>query len=911
MHIILTHENADFDAIASLLGAHKLYLNARPILPRRVNGNVQSFLALYGAGLPFVDPDTLPRGQHVRRVILVDTQSLTYVRGMSKDVNDVLVIDHHTPPDVLPAGWRFQGEMLGATTTMLVEALSARLTPISRVEATLMLAGIYEDTGSLTYAATSSRDLRAAAWLVEQGASLDVVADFLEHPLTPTQQTIYDALKEHVETLEIDGHPVALSWAESPPNTDEEISTLAHKLRDLLDPSALFVLVGISGNTQFVARSSTDDINVAEVAAHFGGGGHDRAAAALIRHRHAIDVFTELRDLLPGFVRPRVKVRNVMSLGVRTVHPSDPIHTVAQNMLRTGHEGFPVVDPEGNILGLVTRNAVDRAKQHQWEYQPVERIMQQGAVNVSPEDSVERVRALMIQTGWGQIPVVEEGKLTGVVTRTDLIRLPLSEANVVQQDIIRRMEHYFPAPLLALIRQIGELAAQQGYNVYFVGGIVRDLLLGHPLVDVDIVVEGHAITLGKALAAKFGGEIHTHSRFGTVKWTLPEWGELVTSNQGVGISNQGLGIGNKESLAPNHQLPVTNHQLPITDYRLPDFIDLVTARTEFYEHPTALPLVERSSIKQDLHRRDFTINTLAIRLDPPRWGELLDFYGGKADLEDGVIRVLHSLSFIDDPTRILRAARFEARLGFHLDLQSESLIANALPMLDRITGGRIRHELDLIFREAKPEAALDRLQVLGALGHIHPELVSDAWLHDRFARLRQPDNLTLWHSAADEGEGARIDFFYWALFFYRLSSEAVEHLIKRLLISRRISSGLRALPPLRETLSKLETTERPSHIVTLLEPLAEELLPLGWLASDNPAIRAKLERYTREWRHVQCEMTGKDLKQLGLPPSPLYRHIFETLRAERLDGKIANREDEERRVNEILTEHTAEKQPPD
>lgn len=860
MHVILTHENADFDAIASLLGAHKLYPNARPVLPRRVNGNVQSFLTLYGAGLPFVEPDTLPRGQHVHRVILVDTQSLTYVRGMSKDVHDVLVIDHHTPPDVLPAGWRFQGELLGATTTLLVEALSARLSPISRVEATLMLAGIYEDTGSLTYAATSSRDLRAAAWLVEQGASLEVVADFLEHPLTSTQQTIYDTLKENVETLKINGHPVALSWAKSPPNTDEEVSTLAHKLRDLLDPSALFVLVEISGNTQFVARSDTDDINVAEVAAHFGGGGHDRAAAAFIRHRRAIDVFTELRTLLPDFVRPRVKVRNVMSLGVRTVHPDDPIHAVHQTMLRTGHEGFPVVGSEGNILGLVTRNAVDRAKQHQWEYQPVERVMQHGAVSVSPEDSVERVRALMIQTGWGQIPVVEGGQLIGVVTRTDMIRLPPSEANAVQQDIIRRMEQYFPAPLLALIRQIGEEAAQQGYDIYFVGGIVRDLLLGQPLVDVDIVVEGHAIALGKALAAKFGGEIHAHSRFGTVKWTLPQ--ELVMSN---------------EKLVMSH-------------------IDLVTARTEFYEHPTALPLVERSSIKQDLHRRDFTINTLAIRLDPQRWGELLDFYGGKADLEAGMIRVLHSLSFIDDPTRILRAARFEARLGFHLDLQSESLIANALPMLDRITGGRIRHELDLIFHEAQPEAALDRLQALGALAHMHPELVSDTWLRDRFVRLRQPENLALWRiDAAQE-----LDFFYWGLFLYRLSPEALEGTLRRLLMPRRIGGGMRALPLVHATLPHLQTLERPSQIVTLLEPLPDEILPLAWLASDSPTVKAKLERYAHEWRCVQCALTGQDLKQLGLPPGPVYRHIFETLRAARLDGEIATREDEERRVGEML-----------
>jgi tRNA nucleotidyltransferase (CCA-adding enzyme) len=269
-----------------------------------------------------------------------------------------------------------------------------------------------------------------------------------------------------------------------------------------------------------------------------------------------------------------------------------------------------------------------------------------------------------------------------------------------------------------------------------------------------------------------------------------------------------------------------------------------------------------------------------------------------------VIRVLHSLSFIDDPTRILRAARFEARLGFHLDLQSESLIANALPMIDRITGGRIRHELDLIFREAKPEAALDRLQALGALAHIDPELVSDAWLHERFTRLRQPENQALWgidtahpdsHEATHE-----LDFFYWGLLLYRLPPKAVEHLIKRLLIPRRISSGLRALPLLRQTLPKLETLERPSQIVALLEPLLDELLPLGWLASDDSTIKAKLERYAREWRHVQCEISGKDLKELGLSPGPVYRQIFEALRAARLDGVIATREEEEQKVNEIL-----------
>ncbi|HQE91295.1 MAG TPA: CBS domain-containing protein [Anaerolineae bacterium] len=891
MQVILTHENADFDAIASLLGAYKLYPHARPVLPHRVNANVQAFLALYGVELPFVDPNTLPRGQHVRRVILVDTQSLTYVRGMSKDINDVLVIDHHTPPEVLPDGWRFQGETVGATTTLLVEALSTRMIPISRVEATLMLAGIYEDTGSLTYAGTASRDLHAAAWLVDQGANLGIVAEFLEHPLTPTQQMIYDRLEENVETLQIDGHPVVLSWATSPPDTDEEISTLAHKLRDLLDPSALFVLVEIGGNTQLVARSNTDDINVANVAAHFGGGGHNHAAAALIRQRPAAAVFAELRDKLPDFVHPRIKVRDVMSLGVRTVHPSDPIQQVSQLMLRTGHEGFPVVDPEGKILGLVTRNAVDRAMQHQWEHQPVERIMRPGEVTVSPDDSTERVRTLMIHTGWGQIPVVEDGQLIGVVTRTDMIHLPLVEANAEQQDIVQRMERYFSKPLLTLIRQIGAQAAHLGYNIYFVGGIVRDLLLGQPLVDVDIVVEGKAIELGHTLAQHFGGEIHSHSRFGTVKWMLPA--DLEEKLEIGSEEKEDIQQRSSVSSSPVSPSPFSPSRLSSS---LPHFIDLVTARTEFYEHPTALPLVERSSIKQDLHRRDFTINTLAIRLDPQRWGELLDFYGGKADLEDGVIRVLHSLSFVDDPTRILRAARFEARLGFHLDAQSEALIADALPLLGRITGGRIRHELDLIFREAEPEAALDRLQTLGALTYIQPGLVSDAWLHERFARLRQTPALGLWNMDPEQG----MDFLYWGLFVYRLNPESLESLVQRMLMRHQLSAGLRLLPVLHQALAQVETLERPSHIVTWLEPLPDELLALGWIATDNAGVKDKLERYNREWRHIQPLLTGKDLKKLGLAPGPVYRQIFEALRAGRLDGEIATREDEEQRVGAIV-----------
>src|SRR5690606_37682656 len=279
-----------------------------------------------------------------------------------------------------------------------------------------------------------------------------------------------------------------------------------------------------------------------------------------------------------------------------------------------------------------------------------------------------------IEEDWGQIPVVEPAtadrepngqagdRLLGIVTRTDLLRLlgrPIEETAPANRRAL--LASGLSPAVWALVQHTGEVAAQMGMPIYFVGGLVRDLLLELPAVDIDIVVEGDAIALAQELRRRFGGRVRSHARFGTAKW-------LLSRNA-------------RRRLAPDAALA----EAPAT-------IDFVTARTEFYERPSALPEVERGSIKLDLHRRDFTINTLAIRLDGAYLGQLLDFYGGMRDLERGLIRALHSLSFIDDPTRILRAVRLEQRLGFQIEPRTRELIADALPMLDRVTGDRIRHE---------------------------------------------------------------------------------------------------------------------------------------------------------------------------------------------------------------------------
>ncbi len=862
MVVILTHENADFDAIASLLGASKLFPTAVPVLPRRINRNASAFLQLYGAKMPLTHPDDLPRAE-IDRAILVDTQSLTTLRGMTPDMK-VDIIDHHKLDRDLPANWTFSGEPMGSTTTLLTEEISARFLSLADLEATLLLLGIYEDTGSLSYESTTVRDVRAAAWLMEQGARLELVNEFLHHPLEPEQRSLYERLLETSETHDIDGHTVVIA-AETAPGFTEGLSTLAHKLRELLEPSALFMLVALDGRIQLVARSTTDDIDVSSVAKRFGGGGHARAAAALIHNRELEDVRSELLAMLPEVVQPAVTVAEVMSLGVQVLSPTDTVADAAERMRRTGHEGFPVVEDD-QVIGLVTRRAVDRAQQFKMTDTSVTQVMEAGNVTVNPDDSVEYVQQVMIESGWGQIPVVNREQVLGVVTRTDLIQLwGIAEHPTRRPNIISRLQQALSEPVLSLVRRISQTAQQMEFVPYFVGGLVRDLLLGQSIVDVDLVIEGDAIDLAQELADRVGGRVIAHSRFGTAKWLLSEevWAK---------VSDQ---ISGEEDLPPS--------------------VDLVTARTEFYTHPTALPQVAESSIKQDLHRRDFTINTLAIRLDPEHWGELLDFYGGEQDLEAGIIRVLHSLSFVDDPTRILRAARLESRLGFHLDPRSEELIEDALPLLKRVSGDRVRHELELIFREDEPEQALCRLEELGALNQMHPDLCCDRWLRQKYQFLRERLDPRMW-----ELESEDMCFVHLALLAYRLDRQAKRVLAKRLKLRREDMDDLLLVEGWRRNESELAKASRTSEVYDLVQPYPARVLAVVWAATDNTLVQERLFRYQTEWRRVEPEITGDDLKAMGLEPGPLFGDLLRTLRDARLNGAVTTRDEEKALVEQEL-----------
>ncbi len=866
MRLILTHENADFDAIAASWAAHRLYPDTRPLLPRRINHNVEQFLLLYWGAFRFTRVKEWKK-QRIDKVILVDTHSLNSVRGMVA-YPDVLVIDHHTTHK-RQEKWQYEVEAVGAATTLLVEKMMQTGLTLSSEEATLFLLGIYEDTGSGTYDTTTARALTAAAWLIEQRALLPVVRRFMSIPLTLPQRELYDRLQTAVSWQTVHGRSLAIAMASAPTDFEDEISAIVHRLRDALMVNGLLVLVQIGQDVQFIARSSHTKVDVSIIARQLGGGGHSRAAAALIPKTTLAKVEQQIVAMLPEAVQPMTRVIQLMSLGVQTIDASTAVNQAATKMQQMGHEGYPVVDEAAKkLVGLLTRRAVDRAMSHGMETLPVSRIMRAGVVSVRPSDSIARIQQLMLSEGWGQIPVLAEsapsnGLPMGIVTRTDLLNhlFKPAEVETAVSDMSQLLQKSLHPALWQIVQQISAVANQLTMPLYFVGGLVRDLLLDKSPTDLDMVVEGDAIQLARSLQEKYGGDVHAHGRFGTAKWSLD-----------AAVWQAVLG-----------------HPPSATELSDLTSIDFVTARSEFYTEPTVLPTVSRGSIKLDLHRRDFAINTLAVRLDGAHLGELLDFYGGQRDLEQGIIRVLHSLSFVDDPTRILRAARLEQRLHFVIEPRTAELIHAALPLLDRVTGSRIRHEIELAFRELDMVAVLTRFADIGVMSHISLGL---EWSEKASVCIKRAKKLLqkpLWQRAL--GNTSSI-FVYFALWMLTLPRTVRMNAMTRLMVRKATRQDVTACVDALAAIKALPINPRPSEVEKSLRPFPSHVLLVVRIAL-RENLRAKwIVQYCKEWRWVKTAVDGHYLRQIGLKPGPHFAVILDQLRAACLDGEISTAAEE-------------------
>lgn len=497
--------------------------------------------------------------------------------------------------------------------------------------------------------------------------------------------------------------------------------------------------------------------------------------------------------------------------------------------------------------------------------------MTAGSISVYPDDPISKLKDRMATSGWGQVPVLDpdSNEIIGIVTRTDLIStLNHDEELPTQAEIAEMLSDALPPARKALLRAVADEAYDQDVQAFIVGGFVRDLLLQLPSQDFDIVIEGDAMAFAEHLVQQFGGRVVAHKRFGTAKWIL-----------------------NHENL--QHKLNASEKS-GFSTSDLPEHLDLITARTEFYNKPAALPIVERSSIKMDLHRRDFTINTLALRLDGSHFGKIFDFWGGYSDLQQKQIRVLHALSFVDDATRMLRAVRFAARFNFEIEPQTLSLIEGSLPLLAEISGARLTHEFELIFNERNAAEMLRQLGSLGILDAIDPALPwDDVCIHrltDGLSDLAKTENPVI----PDE----KIQIF-WCLWLMDLQPKALETIGLRLRLSTKLLGWITQTRALWQLLPTL-TGQRPSQVTQQLENYHTIPMRAVFSACKQAESRQILELYEHEYRHVRPFTTGNDLRALGLPPSPQYEVILSSLKNAWLDGEIQSEGEEKVLLQKLL-----------
>lgn len=875
MDVITTHVNADFDCLGAMVAAKKLYPGAEMVFSGSQEKSMRDFfLKSTGYALDFKKVKDLDLAT-ITRLIIVDCQHSSRIGKFSEVVSqpgiEIHIYDHHPEAhgDIRPSNGEIRE--CGSSTTILTSILIERGIPVTPTDATLMMLGIYEDTGNLIFPSTTVEDFRAAAWLLEQGASLNTVSDFITQELTAEQISLLNDLLKSLRTVSINGVDVSFAQA-SVDYYIGDIAVLSHMIRDMENIDTLFLVVAMGKRVYIVARSRLPEVDVGAVLRDFGGGGHPHAASATIKDLTIIQVMSQLEELLRIRVNPKRTAADIMSSPVKTVPVDATIAEARELLTRYNVNAMPVL--AGNeMVGIISRRIVEKSLYHNLGTLSVTEYMHTEYLRAVPETPLSEIQDYIVGRERRLVPVFDSGTLVGVITRTDLLRVMYAGIHgreeevydIARDDIqVRRrhmenvMQKRLSSRVYGLLRELGKTGDHLDLPVYVVGGFVRDLLLGVENLDIDITIEGDGILFAETYAKTYECRVKSHQKFGTAVIIFPD--------------------GFK--------------------------VDVASTRLEYYSSPGALPTVERSSLKMDLYRRDFTINTLAIRLNKKDFGILIDFFAAQRDLHEKAIRVLHNLSFVEDPTRVFRALRFEQRLGFRIGKHTENLIRNAVNMdfLTKLGGKRLLTELVNILKEKEPINAIDRMASLGLLQFIHPELKLAPEIRQM---LEEAVKIIAWYELLFLEE----PYEKWVVFFLvltdPLSFDQFRETCVRLCLSERYRKKLfdmrkrvdTTLDIMQRRLYRGSAMKR-SEIYLQLHEIPIEILLYMMVKTRAEEIRKAISLYFTQLRGIHPSISGNDLKELGVPPGPRFKKILDRVFRARLDEEAVTREDELRIARE-------------
>ena len=892
MDLILCHQTVDFDALGAAVGLSCLRVGSRIVLTGGAHPKVKDFLALHRDEIALIELRSV-NPKRIRHLIVVDNQQLSRLGKAAEwfdlpQIESVELYDHHlNSSSDIPATFQ-QIEAVGASTTLIVEKMQENNINPNPIEATIMGLGIHVDTGSLTFPQSTARDAKALAWLMEKGANVKIIAEYCDPGLTPQLQEIFTEALDKLETNNIRGYQVAWVLIETE-NFVSGLSNLTERLIELSESDALLfahIYHKRHNNKPYpenrlvvIGRTRIEGTDLNQLFSLYGGGGHSQAASLMLRN---VDADGKLKQLVEEFITQiphPLTARDLMSSPVRTIRPETTIEQAERVLFRYGHSGLSVVDEKDHLVGIISRRDLDLALHHGFSNAPVKGYMTKNIKTINPDTLLPDIESIMVTYDVGRLPVIDDNRLLGIVTRTDLLRQIHQQRKEVKDEngkrvatvscLLPSMRHSLKKSTWKLLEMIAKEAEDQGWHLYIVGGAVRDLLLTNnnqkvSLQDIDLVVDGFhrsadvgaGVELASTIQKKYPNcRLSVHGEFQTAAllWHKdPEFGSL--------------------------------------------WIDIATSRTEFYPYPAANPEVESSSIRQDLYRRDFTINALAVRLTPPREGELLDFFGGLLDLKGKEVRVLHANSFIEDPTRIYRAVRFAVRLNFDIEPQTETYIRYAiesgiydkLKLKNHVTPAlttRLKAELKYILEANYWKPALQLLSDLDSLKCLHNQVILDdkIWWQircaSRWLRYLDPDNnighwlirLEILISKINPQERKQL-----ALNLH-LPKDSLERIDKANIIYSEIQELLLKCNKISDKYKQLYRNKLADLILVAVNSKKE--------------IRRIIWQYLTQWSKIQAPLNGNDLKRMGYKPGPQYKLVLDRLLALTLDGEIKTQQE--------------------
>ena len=867
--IITSHVNSDFDAMASMLAAQKLYPDALVVFPGSQEKNlrnffIQSMVYLFNiAELRKIDFSA------VTRLVLVDTKRRNRIGDLVRILDnpglEIHIYDHHPKKDDdIPADQEYH-MLTGATVTILSGILRQKNIPITPEEATIMCLGIYEDTGSFTFPSTTEHDFKAAAYLLSNGANLNVISSMITREFNPEQIGLLNDMIQALRHYTINGVEIALTGVTTD-NYFPDFSFLVQKIAKMENINAIFALALMENKVYVVARSRTDDVDVGDILDQLGGGGHPSAAAATVKGKTIAQTEQLLFEALYAKIDPRRLARHLMSSPAIMINQAETCRKAKALLTRYNINALLVADSNPDTIGFtgyITRQVIEKALFHDLASIPVRDYMSSEISHVHPDADLVEIQDKIIGNKQRILPVFENGKVLGVITRTDLLNTLVQQNRPSNHDfptlngkssdkrtrvVVNFIRERLPKPILETLIQLGETADRLDLSAYVVGGFVRDLFLYRKNEDIDVVIEGNGIIFAKTFAREFGARIHTYKKFGTAVIIFPN--------------------GFK--------------------------IDVASARMEYYRFPASLPVVEMSSIKMDMFRRDFTINTLAIQLNPGKFGRLIDFFSGQKDIKDKFLRVLHNLSFVEDPTRVFRALRFEQRFGFSIGKLTSSLIDNAVKMdfFKRLSGKRVYTELKLIMKEENPAPTILRLLDYDLFRVIHPSIKIEKDLKHLLDTAKKVND---WHDLLFIDE----TYERWAVYFMALirhcDLKTTHGICAHLSIAPRHANMFgETRISTQKPLMRLEKHKNLNNaeVFNLLKAFKTEIILYMMICTTSETAKKRISKYHTQLRNVAISVSGKDLLVMGLLPGPIYGKTLQAVLEAKLNGQVKTREDE-------------------